>query len=381
MLVTSARSQAATTAASTESSSISALANEIETTGVEHYGGTFAGAALTSATTITVYATAGDGAFLERLQQLRPGRAHIVVQNVSHSYDQLNSLAYKMSRATSSLRAQGVSISTLAPDPATGTVQVTLATPAAKYSASETTTMISNARSRLTGQYGRQWVQVANTTATIPQATSERDEDSSPWTAGDGIYLSALGVFCSLGFTTVGNNSGNDYILTAGHCGTGTVTEDITGATIGNVSSQYIDLFDMDFDTIRANGEPRVWWGNDYTSDYYTIIGSTLPAAGSDMTVDGDENPPQHRGNDVVGNDVYTTVSDPNYGDYTVGPTVEAATGACIGGNSGGPAYVVDGNTGDALAVGTIDATTSSDCFIYRIDAEETWANVSLLTG
>jgi hypothetical protein len=377
---TPASARATRPATSTESLSINNLADQIETTGVEHYASTFAGAVLSSPTTVTVYATSGDAALLTRLRQLVQGRAHLVVRTVPHSYQQLNSLETRISRAMPSLRKQGVSIAILAPDPATGTVQITLATPTKKYTRTAMAAMIGGARTMLTTQYGDSWVRVADATSVIPTTSSERDDDGSPWTGGDGIYLNGLGEYCTLGFTTVGNNSGNDYLLTAGHCGTGTVSS--SGVTIGNVSTQYMsNFFGWDYDTIRANGEPRVWWGDDYTSDYYTIIGSELPAVDSDMTVDGDENPPQHRGNEVIANDIEITVSSPTYGDYDVGPVVEAATGACVGGDSGGPAYVVDGNTGDAWAVGTIDATTSSDCFIYRIDAELYWANLSLLTG
>ena len=76
--------------------------------------------------------------------------------------------------------------------------------------------------------------------------------------AGDGLSYSALGVDCSSDWSTNGKNTGNSFILSAGHCGWGAMyLEYGSGANIGSVSTQYLDALTndrRDFESIRASG-------------------------------------------------------------------------------------------------------------------------------
>jgi hypothetical protein len=138
---------------------------------------------------------------------------------------------------------------------------------------------------------------------------------------------------------------------------------------------------DWDFDTIRANGKGRVWYGGAGSANSYAVRGSAVPSNGSLMTVDGDVNKPQHTGNEVVNNLIYINVSTNNYGTLYLGPMVQIRTTACVPGDSGGPAYVRVGNTGTVEAVGTIDATGGGYCYVYWLNTELSAANVSLVNG
>jgi len=365
-----------------ETSALTQYADRVTTVGIMRFPGTFTSASVTDRT-VTVYATTKDAALLRALRTLPAHGARLVVHTVPHSFRQLNRLAERIGRDRSALRSASVDVSSVAFDAPVGKLLVTLARPTGGVTAARTAALVGNARTRLADRYGSAWVSVANATEPLATTSATRDEDGSPWTPGDGIDLSGIDVFCSLGFTTKGNNSGNEFLLTAGHCGPGTVTDAANGSTIGNVSTQYLSngAEDYDFDTIRANGRPRVWYGPDNTTDYYTVNGQLLPANGSAMTVDGDANAGQHTGNTVTNNEIYGYFNDDNYGQLYIGPLVEVSTGACIGGDSGGPAYVREGGTGDVDAVGTITGTNGSDCFVFWISTELSAGNVSLVTG
>jgi hypothetical protein len=364
-----------------ETAAITEFADQITTLGYTRFPDTFTSATLTDAATVTVYATAEDAALLAAINALPSGGAHVLVQTVPHSYRQLDAVAHQIGADGAALRASGVAVSRVALDAPHGKLVVTLAgTTGALAPATETAT-VSAARSTLTGRYGTDWVSVADTPAAIASATS-RDSDASPWSAGDGIYLTGLGAGCTLGWTTRGNASGNDYLLTAGHCGKGTVSADDNGRTIGNVATQYLGgSHDWDFDTIRANGKGRVWYGGEGSANSYAVRGSVVPSNGSLMTVDGDVNKPQHTGNEVTNNLIYIYVSTEDYGTLYVGPMVQIRTTACIPGDSGGPAYVRVGSTGTVEAVGTIDATGGGYCYVYWLNTELSAANVSLVNG
>jgi hypothetical protein len=364
-------------AAVPETAAITQFANQITTLGYTKFPDTFTSATLTDASTVTVYATAGDAALVAAIDALRSGGAHVVVQTVPHSYRQLDAVAQQIGADGAALLASGVAVSRVELDAPHGKLVVTLAGATGALASAA----VPAARSTLTGRYGADWVSVADTPTAVASAAS-RDNDASPWSAGDGIYLTGLGAGCTLGWTTRGNASGNDYLLTAGHCGKGTVSADDNGRTIGNVATQYLGgSHDWDFDTIRANGKGRVWYGGDGSANSYAVRGSVVPANGSLMTVDGDVNKPQHTGNVVVNNLIYINVSTEDYGTLYLGPMVQIRTTACVPGDSGGPAYVRVGSTGTVEAVGTIDATGGGFCYVYWLNTELSAANVSLVNG
>jgi hypothetical protein len=365
----------------TETSAINRIADQINTVGITDYPGSFASATLTSATTVTVYATANDAALLTAIAAIPKDGVHVVVRTVAHSSKQLNALAVRIGRDNAALKSENVHVSTVAIDAAAGILRVTLVKPTGVVPSSAVASLVSGAQRYLDHRYGAAWISVQNATEPLARTSAERDRDGSPFTGGDQIQLTGIGETCTLGFTTKGNNSGNEYLLTAGHCGTGTVTAETNDARIGTVSTQYLGgAHDYDVDTIRANGRPRVWYGDDFTTSYYTVTGSVVPANLSLVTIDGDKNPPQHTGNTVTNNDTYGYFST-HWGDVYIGPLVELNTAACIAGDSGGPAYVRLGGSGNVSAVGTITGINGSHCFVYWISSALGAANLSLVTG
>jgi hypothetical protein len=86
-------------------------------------------------------------------------------------------------------------------------------------------------------------------TSTDDSQTQNRYYDMSPFQVGDRIYLSSTGAGCTGGFFVMGDNDHDAYGLTAGHCGSGTVTtNDDEHYTMGTVSKNYFDTTGGDYD-------------------------------------------------------------------------------------------------------------------------------------
>jgi hypothetical protein len=363
-----------------ETSPVTQFADQVTTLGITRFPETFTSATLTNATTVTVYATADNAALRTAIAALPARGVHVDVHVVSHSFQQLNDLAQRIGNDGAVLRSAQVDISSVRFDAAHGKLAITLVRPMGAMAAGAITSMVDNARSRLDARYGMAWISLAATTEPVAIGTASRDSDGAPWTGGDGIHLSGFNDGCTLGFTTKGNNSGNEYLLTAGHCGTGTVTQG--SSTVGSVSTQYFGgSHHYDVDTIRANGRARVWYNGHGTTGNYVVTGSIIPANGTAMTVDGDVNPPQHTGITVSNNETFQYLNFDHYGEVYIGPLVQLSTGACVHGDSGGPAYVRSGSTGNIKAVGTISGTNSNTCWVFWINAALSAANLSLVTG
>lgn len=364
-----------------ETSAITQYADLVNTIGITQFPATFTGAVLTNATTVSVYTVADNAGVLTALHALPAHGAHLAMHVVPHSYRQLDDLAQRIGVDGAIPGLTLADISSVAIDPTRGRLLVTLARPAGTVTAAQIASKVDTARARLDAHYGADWVAVADTTQPMHTPLATRDNDSSPWTSGDSINLSAGGT-CSLGFTTIGNKSGNDFLLAAGHCGSGTVFQASNQATIGTVSSVYFGgSSENDFETIRANGRGRVWYNGDGTTGNYTVAGSTIPAVNTSMTVDGGQNPPQHTGLNVLNSSTYITETVTGVGTFRIGPVVVVSTSACIPGDSGGPAYVRLGSTGSVNAVGTITASSGSECDVFHIGKELSTANLSLVTA
>jgi hypothetical protein len=115
----------------TPSVDIQLFASEVETLGAYHFGDSFAGAVLTPGGVTEVYALpASDGSLIRAIDTINPSGYPVRVLAASRSYNQLNALSVKLIAAASSLRARGVTLTRSAPDPSTGSIQVSLAAPA-----------------------------------------------------------------------------------------------------------------------------------------------------------------------------------------------------------------------------------------------------------
>jgi Alpha-lytic protease prodomain len=124
------------------------------------------------------------------------------MDRVARSYQQLENLTSRLARNARKLAASGVNLQSWAPDPATDTVKITLVTPA-HPTREALASQASTARSTLDRKYGAAWVTIAGQTQARSTA-AQRDNDSVPYYAGDGIYLGALGLDCSSGWSTTG---------------------------------------------------------------------------------------------------------------------------------------------------------------------------------
>lgn len=376
----------ATSGASLETSTASQAGDAINMLGITRYPSAFAAVQVNNATTVTVSLKSEAPRLLAAIQAVPHSGVTLRIVKVTRSYQQLEALTSRLARNVRKLAASGVDLQSWAPDPATDTVKITLVTPA--HPTRETLAeQASTARSALDRAYGAAWVTVAGQTQARSIA-AQRDNDSAPYYAGDGLYYSALGVDCSSGWSTTGKNTGDSFILSAGHCGWGSVyLEYGSGDYIGSVSSQYLDALSRDqrdFETIRASGAGYVWNGGAGSDTDYSVVNSITPAGGSFMTFDGDVTK-QVTGNTVGMVNGCASVTSPEYGTYTVcdaGDASDSSSGPkiCQPGDSGGPAYVRQPDGTSVAAAGTIVsiADNGHQCYFQEMVSELVSAHLNL---
>jgi hypothetical protein len=370
----------------TETSTASQAGDAINTLGTTKYPRAFAGVQVNNATAVTVYVKTAAPRLLAAIAAVPHSGVTLRIHKVARSYQQLETLTSRLARDIRKLAGSGVNLQSWAPDPATDTVKITLVTPA-HATREALARQASTARSTLGRRYGAAWVTVAGQTQARSTA-AQRDNDSVPYYAGDGIYDSQLGVYCSSGWSTTGKNTGNSYILSAGHCGWGAMYLAYgSQANIGSVSTQYLDALSndrRDFESIRASGAGYVWNGGAGSNSLYEVVSPVTPASGSLMAFDGDVSK-QHTGNTVGMVNGCVSIVDHIYGTYTVCDAGEAAdsnTGAviCQGGDSGGPAYVRQPDGVSVAAAGTIVGVTDNghQCYFQEMQSELSTANLNL---
>ena len=372
--------------ASLETSAASRAGDALNMLGISRYPSAFAAVQVNNATAITVSLKTEAPRLLAAIQAVPHPGVTLRIVKVARAYQQLEALTSRLARDARKLAASGVDLQSWAPDPATDTVKITLVTPAHPTRGS-LAAQAGIARRTLDQRYGAAWVTVAGRTQARATA-AQRDNDTAPYYAGDGLYYSALGVDCSSGWSTTGKNTGNSFILSAGHCGWGSVyLEHGSGDYIGSVSSQYLDALSRDqrdFETIRASGAGYVWNGGAGSDTDYSVVNSITPANGSFMTFDGDVTK-QVTGNTVGMVNGCVSVVSPEYGTYTVcdaGEGYDSSSGPkiCQGGDSGGPAYVRQPDGTSVAAAGTIvsAADNGHQCYFQEMVSELVSANLNL---
>jgi hypothetical protein len=119
-------------ASGSPSAAVARFGSEVQTLGVKQYPATFAGATLEPSGVTVVYAVAAsDAGLVSAVQELNTHGYPVQFVAVSRSYSQLMAITDKLFRAHSHLRAMGIKLSEFGPDPASGTVTVTLLKPTA----------------------------------------------------------------------------------------------------------------------------------------------------------------------------------------------------------------------------------------------------------
>lgn len=262
-----------------------------------------------------------------------------------------------------SLARQAVMLTQWGPDAATGKVKVYLT----HYSAA--------ARRALVARYGKGII-VAHRSLPRP-ALDGRKDDTSPFAGGDTI--AGPNGSCTSGPTVIGNNSGNTFMLTAGHCeplGFPVITHGVTMGTVTNVRdcNQCIDS-----ETVSGNYSPTIWGGpangsNPLWQEDGSLFAMPGQGAASLVTADGSVTGEVRSvtveavNQNVVFNDGFT--------HRFITKATKSGTTVCQGGDSGGPWMQHEGNTAAVKVVGTQEGGSGSTCYYVQIDAITTWFNV-----
>lgn len=158
------------------------------------------------------------------------------------SYAQLDKINQQVAAASAELRNEGIYLADSYPDPATGTVKVDIWKPKAAF-ISKLASFTGHSMTSL--NYAVIALSVLNrmfgSGVTLGQETknhvvpASRNNDIAPFFGGDELVLPD--VDCTGGFN-VFNQHGSEFMLSAGHCGSGTVKNGV-GGPIGSTSSNW----------------------------------------------------------------------------------------------------------------------------------------------
>lgn len=401
----SAASATPTLTTSVTSVKLQAFAANVENLGETHFPGTFAGATVTSAGIVKVYATnPSDAALTSAIAKLNGGNYPVSYIAAKFSYSKLDALNSALASAQPQLQKDGVELAVSAPDAAAGTVDVTLLQPAsadlarlnssgvkspmlgqlttANYATAASGVISSIAGSGYAVQPSLQAkAATAAAPSTVMQPAVGRNAGVAPFAGGDYITSNGLVPYCTGGFSVVGNNSGNPFMLSAGHCGRATWST--PAQPMGQTSSLYFkNPARDDFQTIRV-GSARGSVNGDV--DQYAVIGATAPARGDLITLDGSITGELHDIVVLAPNATIYNITAPDGSKFTASHLV-TASGPCQGGDSGGPMYVRQPTPLEVVAVGTIVAyyglpTGGFACAGERIGNELSASNTSLIEG
>src|SRR6266498_2939736 len=306
-----------------------------------------------------------------------PSAGGYELEEVAHSFANLEALTMKLFAHQAALKSNGVDMVSWGPDIASNTVVVKLA----NYT--------STAVQSLHRQYGgKSWLTVVPTHGPLPRRTFNRYYDAPYFYSGDRVWFdnNPSGAKCTSGFAFRGNNSGNTFNTTAGHCGGSSVWTNYTAHyKVGNISTNYFSSTSgWDMESFPCECAYPVWYeGPSIGTNQgrtHNIAGSCYCGVGSYITMDG-ASTGEVPGNKVVQVNFCTTFSDGittchlNYAYNPSGYTI------CQGGDSGGPAYQ-RGSNNNAYATGIIVGTDyGDDCYYHLLGAYLSKVNGSLITG
>lgn len=397
--------QASTTAvaasgksAAAPSSEIQLFASRVETLGANSYPNSFAGAVLTPAGITDVYVRpSSDSPLINAIKAINTSGYPVDVVDTSRSYAQLNALNARLGAAYEQLKQSGIELAQSWPDPPSGSVRVSIVAPntfdlsalasrlavTGKTSSPVTASNYLNAASTfLTSEFGP-GITVQSTYGQTG-VSAGRTNDIAPFYDGDQITGGQYGALCTAAYAMTSNATGQTFMLTAGHCGSGTWSTQ--AQQMGNTYSSYFeDGSENDFQTIDVpGGAIAEVWGNGGT--LYPVSGQLLPAVGTQITFDGSVTGEVTNNNVTATNAIdYSVYDSLNNTYYNAYPMVQAYNPngytICQPGDSGGPVFQRTSGS-NVNAVGTIvayDAGTG-ECSAEQIGTEESVSNTSLLT-
>jgi hypothetical protein len=353
--------------------SVDDLADAIEHLGTVDYK--------TGDNSITVYTVAAPpSALIQGIKSLDTLGSKLTYLNVPNSFSELAVATKTMDERDIALYNQdGIDTTSFGPDIQAGVVRVNLAAPT--QAELKTFSQISHARSLSSDTYinavSSYLKRAISSTIVVAghygtNSLSGRLNDSSPFLGGDYLVRVSYNNTCSSGFGVTGANSGNQEILTAGHCGTGEFKVDPSapGNEIGSTTpnGNYLNRAPYSIDAQTLGGSTYlggVWGGPavgattvESVTDHFA---ATQPAPGTVLTLDGGKT--GEVPNDEVGS-TGQTFSVPSEGiddENCIALNLSSQSGVFPTeqqGDSGGPAYEALSN-GNVKAAGLIEGSTT----------------------
>lgn len=406
-----------------EGSPIEQFGSAVISLGEARYPDAFAGAYATACGThlvIGVVRSAHDSAaFLAAVAARTSAATPYSLVGVQNSWSALSALSGKVAATTwARWQSEGLAIQSFGPDARTDTLLVTLETPTSRDLAALTavarslraaTGAVTDATYTTAAERVLQMrlgaaVRVAPRFGSV-LTTVDRYDENPPFYGGDQITSVSGGyeTWCTGGFAVKaleGNRAGDDFMLTAGHCGGAAdwylsgcnLCENHEGFDMGSTSTiWWQDPAHDDFQAILvqppggSSALGYVYYSGGYSR---TVEKADVVTPGLPFTFDGSVTG-EVRGVTAVTGDTCAYITDHQTGQvYEACNLIEGeSSGAtvCQAGDSGGPSYVVDGSTGGADPVGTIVAAGTSDgypiCFAELIGQELSTAHAQLLLG
>jgi hypothetical protein len=216
--------------------------------------------------------------------------------NVSRSYNQLDALTASVTAKDPQLMGDGIDVTQAIPEPSIGTVSVNFGEPSASSMSALAT---ASGRSVTADNYSTiaksVIQQMFGSSVTLGQeraasVAASRNSDTAPFFDGDRI---TRGTTTCTGVWNVWNDSHQPFMITAGHCGTGTFA---TGAaTIGPTSSNWWTSSTtepcpstLDAQAVKISsglgGVGAVWTSGGNTAP---VTGSLVPALYTTPTING----------------------------------------------------------------------------------------------
>ena len=359
------------------------FAAKVNTLGRLRFPASFVGTSMSAGGVLVIHTTGStDGELRAAVARLghRFKKSYSFVR-VIHGWSQLEKLTARIAADTKWQRDHKIQLAQWGPDSANGRVIITLQ----RYT--------SLAAREIVSRYGAGWVTVStNSMSRLPQRFSDRFNDTMPWYGGDNLYFGSEQprISCSSGFAYSGNNTGNTYVFTAGHCATsGTKVYTHLGDkySYGTIGQRIFVDGGLDIASMAeypAGASPIVWTGPTPTGGEYhsDVDGIVFPGDGeNDIVFDGAKSG-QVKGVTQDWSDRCVKFGD-GITTCHLDKAHKYAINVCQGGDSGGPVYTfTDSSKTDVAAAGIIVGGTGSNdvCYYQAIFNAEQGVNGSVLT-
>lgn len=388
------------------------LADTVNGIGQSQFPGSFTGTTLNSDGSITVYVPSSSvspalaAAISGAASASSASGASITYVTVGASLSALASISAQIRSAVQALEGDGLAMAEWGPDPASGTLKVTLSTPSMTQLQELNTTLglpagtvtqstyAAEALSELQHLYGT-LVSVQLAAGSGP-TESNRYNDTPRYSAGDNIESNTT--ICTSGFSVEGRtNPSHFYALTAGHCGaSNNWTVGSSGlSSFGETSRRYYNSSaGTDVQTIEYNATApwdylaQVWTGANGAPAYRTPVAAIdvyYPAKGTAIYYDGSITK-ESAADAVDGGGAsycvyYPTVQHTVCNIIVSSLTDVAGSDVTQPGDSGGPVFTYN-SANDINGLGLVDGenTGSGHAFATFLCFDINVSNTNLLT-